>query len=486
MGTEIIPVGDISVATDVSLTMALEKPDSLSAAKVGEIADERLAGLPAVEAAAAAAAVPAVSAELTARRVVVGVDVVSPADDDAAGGLASKHGGRLFGWLRTGGPSKWTRQFYRKHFGGITQSAKIPGVAYTERAPNGYVTRVIYDDAKQELPGLIIPGSAISGGGATYTERVGSDDYRVNITTGVREKIIPPDRTKVVVLGSSSMNKMLDDGAWAVWGAPLGISFIDLSTGGMCSEQLLAQWSRPLITNAAATIPTSGTVTITSTNVPSTVFGPFSWTGTLAGVPGTMSKPNNVTTGPWTFTPSAYPGAPVSVPTGTSFIPTGANFRNAVVVLNTPKNNLTNNGGGTTDVNALFEMTKQAYEFATATAKVVLVPGVFVDTNTPAVDANRTRIMAYNALCREYFGDRYIDMQEYLTSAQIWLDTGLTPDATDLAQQALGNKPPQLSLYTAGSWPSGTVDPLHMSVIAEFAMVAHWLGRHMTAVLNWF
>ncbi|KTS90662.1 hypothetical protein NS183_07700 [Microbacterium testaceum] len=453
--------------------------------KVIELIVPALAEYPDVAAAAAVAAEDAVDVALAAERIVRARTVDSTPDDDAVFGQTVKGSGRLLiGWARNGNLSKWTRKFFRQQVAGIIEVPKIPGVFFVERTKSGRATRIIYDDGRQEFPGLI-GGEEAGGGGVSYTETVGSDTYLMNVTTGLRTKVVPVDRTKLAVLGSSTMNKMLDNGAWAAWATPLGATPIDLATGGMCAEQILAQFSRPLVTNASVTIPTSGSVSVTSTNVPSTVFGPFSWTGTLGGVAGTMSKPNGTTSGPWTFTPTSNPGSPVVVPAGSVFVPTLASAKDGVVILNLGKNNFTAVGGGTTDPALVFEMTKGAYEFASATGKYALVVGHFIDTNTPESDASRTRIEAYNSLCRDYFGARYIGMKEYLTSAQVWTDTGLTPDSADLAQQALGNKPPQLSLYTSGSYPSGTVDPLHMNPVAETAVIQNLIGPYLTVTLNW-
>ncbi|WDM88150.1 hypothetical protein LG197_26765 [Pseudomonas asiatica] len=50
-----------------------------------------------------------------------------------------------------------------------------------------------------------------------------------------------------------------------------------------------------------------------------------------------------------------------------------------------------------------------------------------------------------NDFIRATYGDHVFDLVDYLCSAEIWVDTGITPTAADLQNQAAGCLPASLS-----------------------------------------
>ena len=107
------------------------------------------------------------------------------------------------------------------------------------------------------------------------------------------------------------------------------------SMGGQTTAQISARYGGVGITCTVAsnTIPTSGSVTITNTTPDpfyhwSTTYG--SMTGTIGGVAGILSWTASVET----FTPTVYPGSPVTVSNPVAFIPTSGIDTTSVNALN--------------------------------------------------------------------------------------------------------------------------------------------------------
>jgi hypothetical protein len=100
--------------------------------------------------------------------------------------------------------------------------------------------------------------------------------------------------------------------------------------------------------------------------------------------------------------------------------------------------------------------------------------GQFCNTNTPAGSVIATRLASINQHCSQKYGRQFFDLGGYLTSAQIWTDTGVTPTTTDLEQQAIGNIPPSLA---AG-------DGAHMLPVARAAVALKL--KAMVLALGWY
>lgn len=327
--------------------------------------------------------------------------------------------------------------------------------------------------------------------GPTVTEVVGPNTYLMNASTGVRTLLVAIDRARLTAVGSSTFSHMVTSGLFAGMASAHSASLTNITGSGTVAEFHFAKLgSRPLVASAGFNIPTSGTVAVSSTNVSPTVNAAWSIGGAFEGLtsyPGTLAKASGAQAS-WTFTPTSFPGAPVAVPSGTKFISSmGPTSRVGVMILNPGKNNLSGGvAGATNDVESVIQWTKDAFDFATATGKYVLVVGHFNDTNTATDAAARSRIDQWNCEIRAYVGERrFVDMGAYVTSSQIFTDLGLTPDAADLVQMGLGNKPPQISAYTAGTWPTGTVDPLHLTTAAEAKVFDNLIAARPTE-LNWY
>jgi hypothetical protein len=183
-------------------------------------------------------------------------------------------------------------------------------------------------------------------------------------------------------------------------------------------------------------IPASGGVTVTGSNVlPSSSLKPF--TGWLNGVYGTVSSTSSV----MTFTRSAS-GSAVPSAGEYPFAPEiGPQHRGDVMLLWMGKND-----AAPYTAQDIVDRTNKSFDWLSPFIKRCLVLGHFHDSDWASTDARSVLIDAVNQAYKDRYGDLYIDVQGYITSPQVWIDTGITPTADDLAQQALGQKPASLSV----------------------------------------
>ena len=271
-------------------------------------------------------------------------------------------------------------------------------------------------------------------------------DGNGNVTVAAANAPQRVELLKASSWGSSTAQRLGPDISDAL--TPYGINHF---AGGYGSWQMshiaAATGSRPLIAQEF-TIPASGGVNITPTNMPEQNNTPATITilGAFAGISGTLSSPADSAV--WTFT-RATAGTATVVPAGTPFIPTkSAEFGGGITILNVGKNTLNVALMGW-DVARVTAMTDEMVQHFGGAARNVLVMGHFVDTGKSSGDPTRARIVAYNDYCRTKYGDRFLDLSAYLTGSQVWTDMGITPTSDDLAEQATGNKPPSLAADAA-------------------------------------
>ncbi|OZF47585.1 hypothetical protein [Rhodococcus sp. 14-2470-1a] len=270
--------------------------------------------------------------------------------------------------------------------------------------------------------------------------------------------------------GSSSMQGFRDALVVAVARAG-GLAYYNGGVGGQSAANILARvGTRPALINAA-TIPATGSVDVTCSNMRSTA-PIISIPGTLAGVAGTLAK-NAVGNNTFTFTRTAN-GSETPVPAGTAFVPdAGPAHRASVTLLNVGKNDTAANGtAGYLTMADLIAETTRVYKYLSGLGKHVLLIGHYVNPNTAEVSDLRRDVLQLNAYYATY-GARYVDLQAYVTGADIWTHTGVTPNSTDLAQQALGNLPPSLSS-----------DGTHMTPAANTAFIENVVVPKLNA-LGW-
>ncbi len=266
------------------------------------------------------------------------------------------------------------------------------------------------------------------------------------------------DTSKMAVWGSSTI-----DYSHPQWGQVASkLDIFDIFYGGKAGESVETICARQgsvlakIVIQSGKLLGSTENQAVSVTNFFIQGFALTPYSGKLNGVSGVLSYSGNSTTG--YFFRRSTAGADITVDPGKEFefIPDATSYKNSIGIINIGKNNLTNGNTQRNSAQYVFEYTKKAYEFMKPIYKFVLVIGHFVDTNSS--DAVKQRVFECNQLLKEHFGEVFYDLQSYLMSSKIWLDTGITPTQTDLTQQSSGYKPDSLSL-----------DALHMNTAANIA-----------------
>ena len=270
----------------------------------------------------------------------------------------------------------------------------------------------------------------------------------------------------LAIWGSSSAQGSGGDGVWL--GGELsnrfGIPAYNGGVGGQWSTHVAArQGGRPaLLTASGNTIPASGSVPVTASNM--NVPGSFSAAGTLAGINGTL----NLSGGNYQFTRTSS-GSATAVAADTPFIPTlGTQHKASGTFIWAGKNDITSGG----DMNTIADaVTKMVAYLSPKTRYLVL--GHFADNYMVPGNGNRIRMDTENNRLASTYGSLYVDINGYLASSQLWVDTGITPTSTDLTDQSNGVLPTSIR-YNGG----------HMNS-AGYAAVSKYVGDIMAAQ-GWF
>lgn len=266
-----------------------------------------------------------------------------------------------------------------------------------------------------------------------------------------------PDTGNVTCWGSSSMQGL----------APHLLSTFKSATvhnegkGGEWSQQIAARMGAipALLTVLGGSIPASGSVLVTASNVPPLALMK-DFAGTLNGVHGTLSS--NGTT--QTFTRTS-PGSATEVPSGTPFISEVGNAsRQHITMLWPGKNNLKTVGA----VPLVIEQTEMMFAWLSPMLiKRCVVLTHFVDSDQSPGSTQHNQVAQVNADYLARYGSLCIDANAYILSPQVWADTGIMPTAADLQMQSNGVKATSLSS-----------DNLHLNDTAEAAL-AGFVRQHL-------
>lgn len=270
------------------------------------------------------------------------------------------------------------------------------------------------------------------------------------------------DMTRMVGWGSSSMQGIAGHLTTALAGAGWSVAFTGEGKAGEQSQQVFARMGAApaKLTFPSNTIPASGSVAVT-TDIPGYQLKPF--VGVVGGVQGELSWADNV----FTFQRSSS-GSAVTVAASAQFVPlVGPQFRDAVNLLWAGKNDSPADWQGTV------QRTDQAFDWLAPLVRRTLVLGHFVDRDDTVGSATWNKVRDVNAAHKARYGVLFVDVQEYLASAQLWTDTGLSPTSADLTAQANKIKPPSVSS-----------DSGHLNA-AGYQAVCKFIIRHITG-LGWY
>lgn len=272
--------------------------------------------------------------------------------------------------------------------------------------------------------------------------------------------------------GAAWGSSTIAGGFTSTLGSRLGITIYNGGGGGELIEHHAARAGAvpALVTTPSGQIPSSGAVNVTVENFPTARLNRVrEYAGKLRGVPGTLAYSG----GSLAFT-RASSGDVVKVMPREPFIPDTQQYRDVFTILNVGKNNLVQYGASA--VPLVSEYTRRLFNYLGGVDSNVLVLGHFVDTGTPAQSDLRDAILAVNAQYAIDFGAQFVDPQAFLTSEYAWMVSGLTPTATDIADQSAGNKPVSLSadnlhLNAAGNKAVARLCVSNLQAIGKFPHV---------------
>ncbi|WP_241783763.1 hypothetical protein [Raoultella terrigena] len=246
------------------------------------------------------------------------------------------------------------------------------------------------------------------------------------------------DLRTIVGVGSSSTNR--SNSTYTAMSTDFGAAYVNMGVeGGILAQNAAHIGAVPaLITVSGGSIPASGGVAVTASNIPSNGIN-MAMGGSLAGVPGAIAWSSG-NTGTFTRTGS---GTAVTVPDGTPFIPNSSKYRSNVIILESGKNDI-NQGR---NASYILPMTSQIVEWFAPFLPTTIVMGHF--NNHSYSDTVKARLAEVNAGIVSSYGNRAIDQQNWLVSSTIWdqlAAEGVTPTAQDLTDQANGLPPTQLMI----------------------------------------
>lgn len=295
----------------------------------------------------------------------------------------------------------------------------------------------------------------------------------------------PPVDAFTISGSSSAAGTGSGDRTLATW---LGEDFALPATNmGFAGEYAVhaAAWSNAVpvqLTLTGNQIPASGSVVVSAhtfgtTNGNAAHVHP----GTLNGVEATLTWAANV----WRVN-RVTPGPAIPVGTNITFVSTpGEAHRYEAQILWWGKNDLTLETGLQANTIATIAAGWNYFGGSKPTGRVLIV-GLFCNGGQTAGDAGRTRVLAVNASSATAYGTRYIDVQTYLMSAQVWADTGIIPTAADTAAQTAGVLPPGLSsdpILQYGTVAGGGIQQ-HLNAAGYRAVSQLVADRVLT--LNWY
>lgn len=273
-----------------------------------------------------------------------------------------------------------------------------------------------------------------------------------------------PNMKAITSWGSSSLEYIGALFAGMFTELAAGTTYHNGAQGGETSRHIAGRLgSIPLlITVPGGSIPASGAVDVTCLNAAVNVsLKPF--TGWLNGVYGTLT----CSTTTFSFARSVA-GVVTAVSANTPFIPElGPLHRKDVALLWMGKNDM----NSTDTVAEIAARTDTSFDYFRPATKRIMVFGHFANTDWRGAIVEKCK--AVSDLHAARYDINYFDTMAYLSSPEVWTETGINPTAADLVAQAEYRLPASL-----------TNDYAHFNAALNRAFTARVKARLQT--LGWY
>lgn len=254
---------------------------------------------------------------------------------------------------------------------------------------------------------------------------------------------------------------------------PAGVQVFNLGNSGYTTdEEAVRIGALPVpLTVTGGSIPASGPVDVTTTAVIGWRASGTTRTipGTLAGIPGTLTRTTSDTV--FTFTRTAG-GSAVTVTPGTVFVPDFAGHEGDTAIILLGRNNVTYSIQGP-DASIGEHVAKgiaRIVNWLSPSIKQVLIVSATTTTSETSGTGGYATIADINARLAAAYPSRFLDLRTYLAHQAIY-DLGLTPNTADNTAMAADTLPPSIM--------DGGTDNTHWSK-ATATLVAAQINNYLT------
>jgi lysophospholipase L1-like esterase len=286
---------------------------------------------------------------------------------------------------------------------------------------------------------------------------------------------------KIAVLGDSMVQLAQDGGnplpdhlAWK-----LGCECHNLGRGGETTTGMAIRYGAlpVMVTVTGGSIPTSGSVNVTVDRA-TTERDDALWAfyGTLAGVPGTLSRPAGATSSgnSWFFTPFVYPASALAVPAPMPWRSTmGADYSDITVVIG-GNNNYSVATGQSYMVTDIVRDYKAVRTRVRANGGRLLILSAYPNSGGTTGTQTATDVANINAALATEFGAEYLDLLSLMRSTGALAVAGITPTTGDNTDIANGVIPRDL-MQVDGIHPNETGRDVEAFFIAQYILAMDWL-----------
>lgn len=255
---------------------------------------------------------------------------------------------------------------------------------------------------------------------------------------------------------------------------PAGTTVTNYGQSGATSDQInmLLGITAFRVRVTGGTIPASGTVALTTDQAIGgwTDVQDLTFAGHLEGIYGSLAR----TAGAWTFTRTAS-GATLARTRGTfrayyAAMPSLAGIAAHSLIVGYGRNDIAKlvQGAEATIPDHVIRAYTDAYEFMTPRHKQFIFLGTITRTDEAPGSAGFLMVQEIRTRLRQLFPSNFLDLQGYLTGADVWTHAGIVPTAADIDAQALGMTPP--SLFD---------DVTHYNRATAEAIAVHLIGPYL-------